>query len=354
MDDFDKQINNFKYKKTNQKKIREYNVGIGIIRVILSFMVVFDHLYDVQKKQKFIPLLHCHIPTFFVISFYFNYNTLTSFNIEKIKIRFERLLIPYFLWSVISWIIFNFYYYILNKNVKHTFIDFIINLLNGRLFDLVLWFQNNLIIITILFLIIIFLFKKKYLIILYILCVICYALHYSDINYKFFKNNFSHHSAITFGRYSEMFPLAVTGFSIAAFNLIEKIRNYKKNAQIISLIILFFITKYNVFSEKKSFKYSGFRLNISAICLFINFSLISTYEIAKSKFTVKIIKKISGYTGGIYFTHYLIGRGYIIQKISFIKRQSLSYCIVVYLLSYLTCCFCYKIFGKTNLRHLFS
>ena len=117
---------------------------------------------------------------------------------------------------------------------------------------------------------------------------------------------------------------------------------------------MFFIIKYNVFSEKKSFKYSGFRLNISAICLFIIFSLISTYEIAKNKLTVKIIKKISGYTGGIYFTHYLIGRGYIIQKISFIKRQSLSYCIVVYILSYLTCCFCYKIFGKTNLRHLFS
>jgi hypothetical protein len=246
---------------------------------------------------------------------------LTSFNIEKIKIRFDRLLIPYFLWSIISWIIFNIYFYILKKNVRHTFIDFIINLLNGRLFDLVLWFQNNLIIVTILFLIIIYLFKKKYLTILHILCIICYALHYSDINYKFFKNNFSFHSGVTFGRYSETFPLAVTGFSLASYNLIEKMKNYKKNAQFISLIILVFITKYNVFSEKKSFK---------------------------------IIKKISGYTGGIYFTHYLIGKGYLIQKISFIKKQSLSQCIVVYLLSYLSCCFCYKIFGKTNLRHLFS
>jgi len=353
MDDIEKQISNYNYKKTNQKKPREYNVGIGIIRVILSFMVVIDHIYN-YKKKKFIHVLYFHIPTFFVISFYCNYKTLTSFNIEKIKIRFERLLIPYFLWSIISWIIFNIYFYILKKNVRHTFIDFIINLLNGRLFDLVLWFQNNLIIVTILFLIIIYLFKKKYLIILHTLCVICYALHYSDINYRFFKNNFSFHSGVTFGRYSETFPLAVTGFSLASYNLIEKMKNYKKNAQFISLIILVFITKYNVFSEKKSFKYSGLRLNISAICLFIIFSLISTYEIAKSKITHKIIKKISGYTGGIYFTHYLIGKGYLIQKIPFIEKNSLSQCIVVYLLSYLTCCFCYKIFGKTNLKHLFS
>lgn len=181
----ERQINN------NQKKKKEYNVGIGIIRVILSFMVVFDHIYNIPKKLKYIRVLYFHIPTFFVISFYFNYNTLISFNIEKIKIRFERLLIPYFLWSIISWIIYNIYFYIFKKDVRHSITDFLINLLNGRLFDLVLWFQNNLIFNTILFLIIIYLFKKKYLIILYIFCIIAYALHYSDINYQFFKNNFS-------------------------------------------------------------------------------------------------------------------------------------------------------------------
>ena len=229
-----------------------------------------------------------------------------------------------------------------------------INLLNGRLFDLVLWFQNNLIFNTILFLIIIYLFKKKYLIILYIFCIIAYALHYSDINYQFFKNNFSFDSGTTFGRYSETFPLAVTGFSLAYFNVIEKMKKYKKKAQLFSFIILVFITKYKVFSEKNSFKYSGLRLNISSICLFIIFSLISSYEIAKNKIIVKIIKKISGYTGGIYFTHYLIGKGYLIKKISFIKDQSFSQCILVYLLSYITCFNCFRIFGKTKLRHLFS
>ena len=352
MEDIERGINKYEYKKDNQKKMKEYNVGIGIIRVILSFMVVFDHIYN--QKKKYIRVLYFHIPTFFVISFYFNYNTFISFNIEKIKIRFERLLIPYFLWSLISWIIYIIYFYIFKKNVRHSFIDFIIHLLNGRLFNLVLWFQNNLIFITIIILIIIFLFKRKYLIILHILSIISYTLHYSDINYKFFKNNFSNNSATTFGRYSETFPLAVTGFSLASFNIIEKIKIYKKNAQFISLIILVFITKYNVFSEKNSFKYSGFRLNISAICLFIIFSLISNYQITKNKIIVKIIKKISGHTGGIYFTHFLIGKGYLIKKISFIKSRSLSQCILVYLLSYLTCFFCFKIFGKTKLRHLFS
>ncbi len=138
----------------NNKKV--YNIGIRILRVILSFMVVVDHIYI--KKKKYIYFLYYHIPTFFIISFYFTYKTLISFNINKIKLRFERLIIPYFSWCIISCILC-YDYVLLKKRIIYSFKIFFIYIMNGHIFNVVLWFQNILIIINIIFIIIIFLFK---------------------------------------------------------------------------------------------------------------------------------------------------------------------------------------------------
>ena len=37
----------------NTKEKKEYNLGIGVLRVILSFMVVIDHFYSKKKKEDF-------------------------------------------------------------------------------------------------------------------------------------------------------------------------------------------------------------------------------------------------------------------------------------------------------------
>ena len=51
MEDIERGINKYEYKKDHQKKTKEYNVGIGIIRVILSFIVFFNNNNN-QKKKK--------------------------------------------------------------------------------------------------------------------------------------------------------------------------------------------------------------------------------------------------------------------------------------------------------------
>jgi fucose 4-O-acetylase-like acetyltransferase len=89
--------------KMNIKKAKNY--GIAILRVLLSFMVVLDHFYS--KRKYLLNILYYHIPTFFVLSFYFTYHTFATYNISKIKLRFERIVIPYFVWSVICWLLFN-------------------------------------------------------------------------------------------------------------------------------------------------------------------------------------------------------------------------------------------------------
>ena len=50
------------------KRKKEYNIGIGILRVCLSFMVVMDHLYNQKKyKQLYLFLLLSYSDFFLAI-----------------------------------------------------------------------------------------------------------------------------------------------------------------------------------------------------------------------------------------------------------------------------------------------
>lgn len=56
------------------KSKKEYNFGIGILRVCLSFMVIMDHLYDQEKYKRYVYFFYYHIPTFFLLSFFYTFN----------------------------------------------------------------------------------------------------------------------------------------------------------------------------------------------------------------------------------------------------------------------------------------
>jgi fucose 4-O-acetylase-like acetyltransferase len=340
----------------NIKRKKEYNIGIGILRVCLSFMVIMDHLYSQKKYKQYVYFFYYHIPTFFLVSFFYTFNTLSSSNINKIKRRFERIMIPYFSWCFIYWIFNNIYFYILKKECRHSLIDFMHNLINGHIFNCALWFQNNLILLTIIFVIIILLFKKTYIYILILLGVLAYVFQYTGLNYKFFRNNFSGHYYLTLGRLAEGLPNAISGFYIASKNISTILKSNARITIIISFIILLFITKFNVFSNIKTFKYGGVRLNIGAICIFFIFYLFP-FNAIKNKFLINIIIKLTSNTGGIYFIHNLIGRGYILSKllsILMVERQSLLECIIVFFISHIICFYAAKLFGRTVFRHLFA
>lgn len=95
-------------------QLKKLNLGIEILRVLLSYMVIIDHFYINKriKKKLYNSFLYYHIPSFFMISFYFTYNTLINFNIKKINLRFERLIIPYIFWSTLGWILRIIYFII--------------------------------------------------------------------------------------------------------------------------------------------------------------------------------------------------------------------------------------------------
>ena len=263
-------------------------------------------------------------------------------------------------------------HYFLKRECRHSFKDYLINLMNGHIFLVPLWFQNNLILLTVLSIfidfeeeqcekyrtltliltIIIFSFKNNYIYIFHILSFLAIISQYSGFNYTFFKDHFSNHSYACLGRLTESFPNAIIGFSLAKYDIKKIIRN-NSIISLYSFIILILISKYNIFSDLKTFKYAGIRLNIAAICIFIIFSSLPFQKI-KNKILINGIIKITHYTAGIYFTHFLIGNGYFFNLLFIYKRGTLLECIFIYFLSYCICFIGSKLLGKTQFRHLFA
>ena len=147
----------------NEKKI---NIGLAFLRIYLSFLVVTSHCFipNSEFRNKYILKLIrnlYHVPTFYLMSFYFCYKIFKSKNIGKIRIRFQRLLIPYFIWPIIIWSFNNLLSFLFIKIGKISFKSLIFQFLTGNYFMRILWFQYDLIFITLIIVIIHFLFNEK-------------------------------------------------------------------------------------------------------------------------------------------------------------------------------------------------
>ena len=105
-------------------------------------MVNFDILILIRNRTQ--------VSCFFFISFYFLYPIVSTRNTYKMKLRLERLFIPFIVYPILVWIINNLMFFIIKFNRFSRFLtinELILNLLVGKgIFGIgVLWFQFNLI-----------------------------------------------------------------------------------------------------------------------------------------------------------------------------------------------------------------
>ena len=142
---------------------------LGILRHWYVNSYIFMYLFlpfitDSLNKISCIFRIRLHVSCFILISFYFSYKIISERNTIKIKKRFERLLIPYFIFPIIVSLINNFSFHYFNFSIFRrniNFHDLFIQFAVGRQFILVFWFQFFLIWTSLLFIIISFLFKKS-------------------------------------------------------------------------------------------------------------------------------------------------------------------------------------------------
>lgn len=336
----------------NTQKTKNINLGIQILRMLMSFWVVLNHCYK-TKNKKLINIIFkhkFHIPCFIIISFYFLNANLSNRKIEKINYRLERLLIPYIIYPIIYWIFNNSLYKLFNFN-RLSFVQLLTQLLIGRPFYGVIWFQFNLILLTIAFFIISFIFKTNYLFILQLFGIFAYIFQYSKLNYIFF-NQYNDAIKFSVGYIVETIPLAITGITISSIDLINKIKINKIKCFIFSLLFIFMLFKYDIFTSINGFGKQGLMHNVGGLTFFILFSLFNLNNYKNNK-VKEIIIHFTNFTAGIYFLHIVV---YKILKhfINLVKTKTLFGCIIIYLTSYLICFICHKKFRKTKLIYLFN
>ena len=335
-------------RKENKKVI---NIGVEILRIYLSFLVVNSHCYQSSKNIKYIIIKilknGLHVPTFFIISFFYFKITLISRNINKFKKRFERLLIPYLFWPLINWLTNNLIMFFFNVKLRNSFRDLKSQLLTGHCFNGVFWFQWNLIFVVFIF-IIIELIYHKYLIYIFInFELLAYLFQYSQYNYKVFsKMNFE--QKYTLGRFAEIIPFSISGFILSYFQMISKLKQNRIKTINTCLLIFSIIVKYNCFFCPKGFQYQGLKLNILSNCIFIIFSMIS-----KKCIINKFILQISKFTPGIYYLHIPIMK-YFNYFCKTIKKRELFGAFLIYIISFIICIIGNFIFKNTKLINLFQ
>ena len=355
-------ISSYRYKIRKKNNIIYYDIGLSILRPFLSFFVIMTHCYDIPKNQKAWKRLYqkadrflFHVPIFFLMSFYFSYKTIISRNYGKQLKRIERLLIPYIIWPIISF----FFNRILNRIIVtkiiyiYTFNDLKIQFLYGfgHSFNGVLWYQYDLILITICYFLIALLFKNNINFIIILISIVAFIKQYNGDNYRF-CSKYKDKRYFGYGRIVEMIPFSAIGFLIASQGIMKYLRQFKLKTFLVLIFIIYTLNNYNIFSTLKNPHYDGIKLYLKSISIFICFAMFPSEKI-KNKIFLKIIKKISNHTAGIYFLHQMVFR-YIKEYFIIFKNKTLKGCIFLYLICYLICLFGAYFFGKTKLRHLFE
>ena len=285
------------------------------------------------------------------MSFFFCYRIIYSKNITKIRERFERLLIPYFIWPIIILIINNIFYLSLNIKLKISLKELLIQYKTGHNIVAVLWFQLNLIMSTVLILSIKLLFDKNISFFLVNIQIIAYFFQYSDFNYNLFIK-YDYYRRYPFGRFMEIIPHCITGYILASLNLLIYLKQNKIKSISSLLVFLSFIIKYKIIINPKGFNYQGILLHIKSLIIFLIVAIMPSEKIT-NKNIIKFIKNLTNYTSGIYYLHIPISL-YLSNFFLLIKKKTICGCLIIYIICYCISCFGIIVLGKTKLRHLFQ
>jgi hypothetical protein len=337
----------------NPKKEFHFNIGLAILRPILAFLVIVTHCYNHNLYQGILKLLyinsqkiHFHIRIFIIISFYFSYNTLISNDYKKKLKRFERILIPYFLWPIIIYFFNIFLKKIFNIGRNITFTDLKKQFIGGSGFIYSLYFQWSLALLNIFHMLIILLFRKHCIFILIILSIISFNCQYNGINLLYFIK-----CKMPLGRTIEFIPCSVIGFIISYLGIMNCFKKYRLKTIIVCIYICYILIYYDIFIEIKGFGVCGIKMFIFSICIFIIFALFPS-EKMKNKIIIKFIKQLTNYTAGIYYMHLSVFY-YTCSYIKSIKQKTIKGCMINYLICYCISLIGNFFFGRTLLRHLF-
>lgn len=297
---------------------KERNIGLELLRVVLSFMVVCAHFWSYRENSGrvlYIPLkIHtkfagCAVPAFMLISFFFMADTLEGGSKSALCKRFRRLFTPYIAWPLIYFAV-----YIVADALRimtnMPSIEWIrglgwqLLLGSSPYLDPVLWFHADMIAITVLFAVLLRVVRHKTNMAIALIAIGAFLLQYSSINYKLF-GKLPYEARYTLGRLCEVLPCACAGILIARHGCFKRIQGV--SAALVFAAALLFAAKYDVFTQQKAgFGYEGMKFLYNAAGLFTMFYLLPLNRLPLM--VKKGILFLSRYSMGVYCLHMLVGR----------------------------------------------
>lgn len=338
--------------KDNNISIHEkINLGILLLRFILCSWVVVIHSSVRTKNNIKLFSKPFHVPTFFMLSFYFYFPTISRKNISKIKARFERLIYPYIFWPIITLTLNNILikFTSLGKFRNALSIkDYFIQILCGTKFCKIFWFQFNLIFLSFFFTLLSFITNKKLINLIELFGIISLYIHFSGINAHFF-NSYNILIKTSLGTLIEFFSLCSIGCIFSSFNLLIKIKNISFSLQLILFFAIYLLFKFELFISYQGYMYPNVLLNlVSSTVLLLSFG---SLNFRNSRLSTNLILFISKFTGGIYYIH----PNFIKFVLFFIKIKNYYFSSFInYIFCYLVCFIGNKLFMKTKFKYVFS
>ncbi|MCQ2520403.1 MAG: acyltransferase [Lachnospiraceae bacterium] len=340
-------------KEKYYKSYANYNVGISMLKMIMCFSVIVAHLWKVNTTNSGVLgwiyyLREYAVPVFMILAFYFSEKFLSDLSGEKLLNRIIRLVVPLWSWAVIYWVVYKLLQETLYPGFNLQIQDLLWQMTTGNSVYLngAMWFQVDLILLTLLFALIIFVAQKFKNHVFVLLTVGCLYIQYTGITLFMYK--WKAELSGTCGRFFEMLPMAVAGYMLANYGLLNKAKKNWITTIIVCLAGLKLVRYYDVISKlnfegldpgKQAFDYAGLnRVTVALLMIFLCFVL----PLDKLPRALKvIIEWLTKYTLGIYCSHMLVARllDYFLTHKSGVglETDTIGECIATYIICYFIC-----------------
>ena len=338
------------------KEKKGMNVGLNLLRIVLTFGVVLDHFWWTETPEAYTgvnrALWHLRtmaVPAFMTMTFFFTANRFIRGDVPWLKKRFVRLYEPFVFWALVYYVVrlvvarFDAWYEV-------GFTDFLWQLALGSSEKLCMqfWFHGDLIILTALFFVAFRIVRaaKANFYLAFGAIALGFTLQYTPLNDAMF-GGMPFGARYPLGRLAAMLPYAGAGFLLAAAKggLDAASRGVRIAAALFGLWLAAFAVYCNVCPKPPSVPgYCGLGYNLTAWgMLFVFYYL--PFDRLPEVFS-KTVLGVSKYCMGVYCFHLLFGQ-LMFDFVFRCAKTTTSYgemrlftitqCLIVWVLSYVCC-----------------
>lgn len=317
------------------------NLGVEILRCFACFSVLINHFNGLKDLPEFVQSAYANfgmfaVPVFVFLSFYFSEKLFLYGDFDQIKKRLIRLLIPYLIFPIIYFIVFDGVIIAFRDEFRLPIKAFFWQYAFGtyRNFNSPLWFLLDLIILSVIYIIVFRIVKIE--ISITFVCLsffVALLLQYSGLNYRLFSP-LRYEMRWATGRFCEIIPYAATGFLCAHYGVFEKLKKNRMLSLILSGVFCLFFIRFKILPDAPGFGYS-YNNCIPLVFFMVCFAYLFPVEKNQRK-SLAVIAFITKFTLGIYCMHLLVGRVFdaVLAVYNTIFNRFL-FCILVYVFCFL-------------------